>query len=463
MSFTFADSAFVASSGRLLYLPHTAGGPVAWWTAKQYTPGLAGAAGKYLNQQSSTIALADLDAAEHATAANRPTRLTYSGFRYLHLPAPSTNGPFVTTTTVEGPSGDTEIECVARVKIPAVSACVMGYTRGGGTGWYFTLGPTLAGFGGGATPGAQTRTVTVTVPTDVWVWVRLRARGPQTARYLTAEWSTTDTTDPTLVAWGTPVSSAAAIVTSPGITGVPSCSAIYVNAGVPIQAAYSHTGTLGAPEWTWRASDMGQTGGTSGGRAWSILRAAGNAAKTVLIDGPAIAAFDGVDDRLTVPHHALLTPLPGESLTLLFAYRAHDAPAGTGSALIYKGASFAAPSFGLYRASGATLVARRDSTGGIDFPIITTAASPDASGVVAAAGIYTATAIQPWRNTVSGTADTSLVSAFDAANTSDLSIGALSGGGSPAAFEWLSAALFRRALTDPERIAAGADLIAAAT
>lgn len=207
---------------------------------------------------------------------------------------------------------------------------------------------------------------------------------------------------------------------------------------------------------SWRASDMGQTGGNSGGRTWTISRP--TSGKKVAVVDRSLFLFGG--SYMQTPDAPDLAFGAADSFTLITAYRRHGTPDGNDMLMVKRAASSATdPQYGLWL--GPTTVEARLSDNVSPFVHTSIAISP-AGVATSAAEIVDRAAQRLYAFSVDArNTGASIASEGSPANTGVLRIGADSvGSGSSHTFdgEWLGAAVFPRALSDEEIAAVAAVL-----
>lgn len=165
--------------------------------------------------------------------------------------------------------------------------------------------------------------------------------------------------------------------------------------------------------------------------------------KTSVVDRPILLL--GTDDFMAVPDHPDLDFLASGGMTLALAYRAFGTPSAT-EAMVAKKATISSAGYAIYRTSAGNIVGRvTDGSGGDDFPL----------AALAESGPRVVTLRRPpgrvasiWRDGVK-VADGASVTG-DLSTATALRFGVFVGGASFAHYEWLGAALFRRALSNDE-------------
>lgn len=404
-------------------------GPVALWLADHYTPGAAGGPGRYPNLAGTG---AELDLLEPAAAAARPTRLPFTGERFVHISGTTQNNVSTPDTADLDIAGDLDLR--AEVTLDSLTSAAERFLayKGGSpsrTWWFYvtalgTLQLRLSADG-----------TTYTIATDSTATV------PLGRQHLRVTWRQADGrvqyfTSPDGVAW-TQLGPDRSIAIPSIFTGSDAPLWFGPGLGGRLHSSEIRNGINGPVVASWRARDMGQTGGSSGGRAWTIGRQAGNAAKAVVVDRT-VTLLDGLDDYLEVPHDARLDPIGG-ALSVVHLYRVWGAPGAT-STLVAKSATNSGPAWSVYRTTvRATTVRTNDDT----------AAVTDTDGTSVAVGTWRSDSV---RLALSGLRASDL--AIVAAPTSDgspLRIGRTSAGtGGHSSQEWLGTAIFRRPLTDSE-------------
>ena len=233
--------------------------------------------------------------------------------------------------------------------------------------------------------------------------------------------------------------------------GSGSVEAMFHNARV-----YSGT-TLTA---SWSAEDMGQTGGDSGGRTWTINRAT-SGRKAVLVDRPLFLL--GTDDYLTTADHDDLNVGASDPLTVVMALRSHTGGVGSFLALLAKKAELSTSAgYALYQNNSALALGVVVADGTVSrFPSGTPALASGAAASIALVRDVDVDTITGYVNGVAGTpgADTTTATW---ANALPLEIGRISSAANYSTFEFLGAAIFRRALSNIEIASVGVALGAAA-
>jgi hypothetical protein len=229
-----------------------------------------------------------------------------------------------------------------------------------------------------------------------------------------------------------------------------------------IKSVIMRDGIDGPALISWSAADMGQTGGSSGGLAWTINRSTGANYKTAVVDRP-MFVLDGVDDYLEALHHDDLDFGVGQPYTIVAAWRHHHTPSNFGR-LLSKELSTQGWSVVSHNSNGQVYHYHLDSIGTNQSPALGNPASLSSVNV----GGWGRSQGDP--SVVFGYVNgvrQNAVSArsVDARSSQVLRVGAI-GGATPSSLfvpaEFLGAAIFRRALTDAEIALVAAELGAAA-
>lgn len=197
---------------------------------------------------------------------------------------------------------------------------------------------------------------------------------------------------------------------------------------------------------SWSAADMGQTGGTSGGRTWTINRAT-TGRKSVVVDRPLFLL--GTDDTLSAPDHADLDFAANEDFTAIIAMRATGTRTGFTSVFSKKVSNNPATAgWSIYRNNNQNIVAGMIADG-TDATYSLSTATFDGS----------AKAVALRRDTTADLLTFGVAGALDAgsadvttgtlADASLLTVGGNNGAGD-SDMEFMGAAIYRRALTDDE-------------
>ncbi|HET7329146.1 MAG TPA: hypothetical protein VFJ14_17885 [Nocardioidaceae bacterium] len=382
-----------------------------------------------------------------------PTRLVYSGSRYLWLPA--ANGSGVASIGAVDASGGLDVRVrMSSAWAPATNQTIIGqWGNAGAYGWQLGFNYVLKKLHFGASPDGTAATWAyssiVGLPVGSPVWIRVTWTPGGAVAFF---WSIDGQT---WTAFGTGTV-AATIMPSPAPLGV---GAIYTSAGSPngavecsiyaAQVLDNNTNTLAS----WSAEDMSQTGGTSGGRVWTINRST-SGSKAALVDRT-ITLLDGVDDYLYSPDNPLLNFGASQDFTVLWVGRIHSG--ATNGVLVGTGPA-AGPGWRL--------------TEGASTPLKPSARLTDGTTPASAAAGTTATAdklaMMHMRRSggalgagVDGdTSGATASAATDTTQTAGLRLGSYTDAANFAAFEWHSAAIVRRALTDAELLTASRVLTA---
>lgn len=416
---------------RLLREPHdpssATGGPLLVVAAGHYEPGQDGDPGRYPNLQDTG---AELSALEPETASSRPVRLTHEGQRYVWVPDVPGNG--VTSEWGTSVAGDLDVRVDVDMGPSGQNIrAFAGHHQTGGNQrawrWRTNSAGTMAL--DVSLDGASSSIATATAATPTGRQVLRVTRSAATGDV--AFWAATDGGG--WVQVGETVS---------GPPGALFASSVPLGVG----CRTGPTDGLGGRIWSaevrddgdvvasWSAADMGQTGGVSGGREWTISRAAGKVAKAVVVDRD-IVLFDGTD-WLEIPHD----PRLDEVRTVLHAYRRWGA-AGSTSYLVQRMSGVGNGSDGWNLAHLASGVVRLTST----------ASGPalmEADGLNVVAGRLGG----PMRLTRNGerASPAALPAAAPASTVAPLRIGASIADTLGAAQEWLWTAVWDRVLTDAE-------------
>jgi len=415
-------------------------GPVALWLADHYTPGAAGAAGRYPNLAGTG---AELDMLEPATMAARPARLPYAGERYVYLPG--VNGNRVEAAhAVADATVTTEIDLIARVANFQPSAGAQTLMGKGSNGvslafWWRAEGTSgqlrlITSANGNVNVNAS---ATAAPTTGFTGYLRCRWRGSD-GRIQTH--TSTDYDPVTRTGTWTQLGpdriglvGALHAPSAPLYVGAAENSSVYLGSLSYAEMRATDGGTAVA---TWRARDMGQTGGVSGGRTWTINRAAGAGAKAEVVDRTGVV-LDGVDDYLEAPHDTRLDA-DGGVVSVVHVYRVWGAPPNN-AILIGKTTGIVGPGWNINRTPARQTRSRTSEDA---------ASATDTDGLTVVVGVWRPAEIRQALNGLRAI-DASL-SAPAVSDPVPLRIGRAVGSSLHAAQTWLGSAVFRRALSDSE-------------
>jgi hypothetical protein len=409
-------------------------GPVAVWLADSYVPGTAGGPGRYSNLAATG---SELDAVEASTVTARPRHLPFNGDKYIHVPQVAGNLISTPYDPAFDIAGDIDLRAEAEVTDSGTGRVLIGRN----VGYIFRVSAnnalTLILWDEGGTGIAVNSSVVP--PTGRW---HLRATWRQSdgrVQFFTsptgADGSWTQLgTDQTIVMLNLSPAPNALTVLSRGVGSAENATGYRVEV---------RSGIDGPVVASWRARDMGQTGGMSGGRQWTIARVAGNAPKIAVVDRP-VALFDGVDDFLEVPDDPRLDA-DVAGFTVVHLLRLWSS--GTARALIAKKGVAGSTSAGWMISTGTTnamIPDYRISNGTTQTFIVGVEAAPGLTTLVGrtTAGVN--------RMVVNGTPGANSAAGVVAPAPLPFRIGANSNAGAASPQEWLGTFIFRRSVSDDE-------------
>lgn len=203
--------------------------------------------------------------------------------------------------------------------------------------------------------------------------------------------------------------------------------------------------------FNWRASDMTQTGGVSGGRTWTVNRAS-SGRKTAVVTRPIWLL--GTDDYLEVADNDLLDLDDTSGLSAVIVMRQHGTQANFGQYLCKLSAGAVGPGWVLQHdgtASGQAYAAVSDGTNTVTTQAHTGAYAPGNLTVLTFTQDETTDRLNFYNNNVPSGTDLSTFAVGAGGNTSPLRIGAASPtAGFYADMELLAVGIFRRALSATE-------------
>ena len=249
--------------------------------------------------------------------------------------------------------------------------------------------------------------------------------------------------------------------TTAGVTNIRASAATTVNVGGDNTGAAFTAGKYYAakiwsgldltanPVLSWSANDMGQTGGTSNGRAWTASRG-GSGRKGVLVEAP-VWLFGG-DDFMEAPDHADINFATGDSFTVIAVTRQWNTIQINGQ-LVTKGAYTTltnTPGWLLYN-SGTTTSTKFLVSDTVASPNVASSIAPTAGTINVMAGVRDRSGSPLLRTYNNGTASTTVsdTTTLTLTNTSPLRIGSQLGTyfGTNTDFELIAVAVFKSALS----------------
>ena len=196
--------------------------------------------------------------------------------------------------------------------------------------------------------------------------------------------------------------------------------------------------------FNWRASDMTQTGGVSGGRTWTVNRAS-SGRKTAVVTRP-IWLF-GTDDYLEVADNDLLDFAANESYTLVVVARVFGTYTNNAYAA-KKVSNGVTAGYALHYESGGATLFHSPSDGTL-YPFVGTA-RPASGALAAVVAVRDVSADQNIVYVNGATASVTDTTTATLANAQPFRVSGWGAGGGPLDMELLAVGIFRRALSATE-------------